>query len=60
MDRVLSFKNLPFTPVVGQVIYIENSYNEILNDFINNNYEWLKSEFSSHDLEFCYLPLLAE
>ena len=60
MSRELSFKNLSFVPVNGQVIYVEQSYNEKLNKFIRSNYEWLRTTFRSQGLEFCFLPLLAE
>lgn len=60
MVRELSFKNLPFVPVEEQVIYVEPSYDKKLNDFIQDNYEWLRTTFRSHELDFCYLPLLAE
>lgn len=56
----LKFKQLPFTPERGQVIYIESEYNKKLNKFIRNNYESLKSDFAEKGLRFCYLPLLAE
>ena len=42
----LKFKQLPFTPEQGQVIYIESEYNKKLNKFIRNNYESLKSDFA--------------
>lgn len=60
MAKELSFKNLPFVPVEGQVIYVEQSFNEKLNKFIRNNYDWLRNTFRSQGLEFCFLPLLAE
>ena len=60
MSRELSFKNLPFVPIKGQVIYVEQSYNEKLNKFIRSNYEWLRRKFRNTNLEFCFLPLLAE
>jgi hypothetical protein len=56
----LKFKQLPFTPEQGQVIYIESEYNKKLNKFIRNNYASLKSDFATKVLQFCYLPLLAE
>lgn len=56
----LSFKNLPFVPEEGEVIYVEQSYHKKLNKFIRNNYEWLRKNFSHHHLSFCYLPLRAE
>ena len=56
----LSFKDLPFTPEPGQVIYIESSYNEKWNQFISKNYEWIQTEFKRKGFTFCYLPVLAE
>lgn len=60
MAKELSFRSLPFVPAEGQVIYVEQSYNEKFNKFIRNNYDWLRSTFRSQGLEFCFLPLLAE
>lgn len=60
MANELTFKNLPFVPVEGQVIYVEQSYNKKLNEFICANYDWLKATFRDKGLEFCYLPLLAK
>jgi hypothetical protein len=60
MAKELSFKNLPFVPVGGQVIYVEQSYNEKLNTYIRKNYDRLKTLFFSQGLDFCYLPLLAK
>ena len=56
----LSFKNLPFLPEKGEVIYVEQTYHKRLNRFIRNNYEWLMETFAQHQLHFCYLPLRAE
>lgn len=56
----LSFKNLPFVPEEGEVIYIEQSYHKKLNQFIRNNYKWLRNTFANHHLRFCYLPLQVE
>lgn len=58
--RELSFKNLPFVPVEGQVIYVEQVRNEKLNQFIRENYDWLKKEFRFWGFDFCFLPILAE
>ena len=55
-----SFKNLPFVPAEGQVIYAESACNNELNLFICNNYEWLQKMFRASGLTLCYLPLLAE
>ena len=55
-----SFRNLPFLPEKGEVIYVEQTYHKRLNKFIRNNYEWLMDTFAQHQLHFCYLPLRAE
>ena len=60
MARELLFKNLPFVPEKGEVIYVEQSYHEKLNKFIRSNYQWLQKTFAHHHLRFCYLPLRAE
>ena len=60
MPITLSFANLPFEPVAGQVIYIESEYNVGINVFIRENYEWLCEEFANRGLAFCYLPLWME
>lgn len=56
----LSFKNLPFVPNAGQVIYTESAYNKELNLFIRENYELLKTKFKLYELNFCYFPLQAK
>ena len=56
----LSFKNLPFVPEAGQVIYVESSYDEKINKYIQENYEWLVKEYGKCGFSFCYLPLLAK
>ena len=56
----LSFKNLPFVPEEGEVIYVEQSYHKKLNQFIRKNYKRLRKTFARHHLRFCYLPLQAE
>ena len=60
MSSELSFQNLPFVPVEGQVIYIESYYHEKLNQFIRSRHQWLRNVFLRQGLEFCYIPLLAE
>ena len=56
----LSFKNMPFEPAAGQVIYMESSYNKKMNSFIRNNYEWLQTTFIRRGMTFCYMPMLTE
>ncbi len=60
MAKELTFKNLPFVPVEGQVIYVESSYNKRINHFIQDNYEWVVKTFLNKGFEFCYLPILAK
>lgn len=60
MVEILSFKNLPFVPEKGDVIYVEQTYHKRLNNFIRNNYEWLRNTFAIHHLHFYYLPLQVE
>ncbi|MBR5169878.1 MAG: hypothetical protein IKW85_04860 [Muribaculaceae bacterium] len=52
--------NLPFTPIRGQVIYVDSDNNKRINAFIVSNYDWLRSMFREKGLDFCYLPLLGE
>lgn len=56
LDGVV-IKNLPFVPEAGQVIYVESSYDEKINKYIQKNYEWLVKEFAKCGFSFCYMPL---
>ena len=60
MYRLLRFKDLPFVPQKGQVIYIEPSTDAKVNRFIRDCYDAIRRVFSSCGQEFCYLPMLAE
>ena len=60
MVKEIVFKNLPFVPISGQVIYVESSYHERLNTFIHDHYIWLRELFENCGFEFCYLPSLSE
>ena len=60
MKYTIALKNLPFEPQKNQIIYVESSYNEVVNKFIVDNYEHIRYECTSHGLEFCYLPKLIE
>ena len=57
VNKIL-FKDLPFRPDPNQVFYIENGYNEAVNDFICNYYGELQSMFRRRGMEFVYLPYL--
>ena len=53
----ITFKDIPFEPEKGQVIYVENYFDEKVNAFIKDNYDKLVEEFRKDDLEFVYLPM---
>ena len=53
----IAFKDIPFEPEKGQVIYVENYFDEKVNTFIKDNYDKLVEEFRKDDLEFVYLPM---
>ena len=57
MKYTIGFKELPFGIDVQQVIYVENQYDAVVNDFIVRNYEAIFDHFASRGYEFVYLPL---
>lgn len=50
--------NLPFTPDVHDVVYVENEYNPAINGFIQEHYEEIQQQFLSKKATFIYLPKL--
>ena len=55
--NIILFKSdLPFTPYSKQVIFIENSYNSKVNEFISSHYEKICSLLSKKGYYFSYLP----
>lgn len=50
--------NLPFTPDVHDVIYVENEYNPTINEYILKHYEEIQQQFFSRKANFIYLPKL--
>lgn len=52
------FKDLPFSPKVGEVFYVERDYDEEANNFIRRNYAGVKAMFARMGMDFCYLPYL--
>lgn len=52
------FRDLPFCPREKQIFYIENGYDEVVNDFILSNYELMRIMFGKIGMDFCYLPFL--
>lgn len=51
-------RDLPFRPRENQIFYIENGYDEFVNDFILSNYELMRIMFGKIGMDFCYLPFL--
>ena len=60
IEHKVTFSDLPFKPVRGQVIYVDSDNNNRINTFIVNNYDWIRKTFRDEGLDFCYLPLLGE
>ena len=52
----IRFKNLPFIANERQVFYVENSYSQDVNDFIEEHYFYLHWLFELYGFEFYYLP----
>ena len=50
--------NLPFTPDVHDVIYVENEYDPAINGYIQKHYEEIQQQFLSKKATFIYLPKL--
>lgn len=45
-------------PEDRQIVYIENEYDEAVNNFIIENYEVICSQFRYYGYRFCYLPIV--
>lgn len=56
MEYTIGFKDLPFCPEKSQVVYVENGFDETVNNFIKCNYVRLHAEFEKNRLDFVYLP----
>lgn len=52
------FRGLPFQPEPNQVFFIENGYDQEVNEYIQNFQGYLTSLFESKGLKFYYLPSL--
>ena len=50
--------NLPFSPEVHDVIYVENEYDPAINGYIQDHYEEIQQQFLSKKATFIYLPKL--
>lgn len=53
-------KELPYTPDVSQIIYIEGEYKEALNKYIKNNIDTISSFFKEKNKEFIYIPHIVD
>ena len=53
-------KNISFAPDEQQVIYFEDCFNEVLNDYISKKYEDIYSLFKEKGYNFIYIPKLIE
>lgn len=60
MIYTLALKNLPFQPLKSQIIYVESSYNENVNKYIEKNLEHLCIYCALKGYQFCYLPKMSE
>lgn len=58
MNFSIGFKNLPFVPDHRQVIYIENLYDQTINEVIVKNIDMISRRFESRGFEFVYIPFL--
>ncbi|MBR5651795.1 MAG: hypothetical protein IKW93_06235 [Bacteroidales bacterium] len=56
--RIFFDPDLPFTPDVRDIIYVENEYDPVINEYISMHYKELCRQFNSKDLKFNYLPKL--
>ena len=57
MRYAIAFKDLPFEPEERQVIYVENLFDERINEIIRNNYASIKWHFKRANLDFVYFPM---
>lgn len=60
MKFEIAFDSLPFEPEEKQVFYIENEYDQEVNDSIIANHDFLKWNYADNGLCFVYLPLLLD
>ncbi len=50
--------DLPFTPDVHDVIYVEDEYNPVINEYIQEHYEELQQRFLAKKVTLNFLPKL--
>lgn len=57
--RIVFDSDLPFTPDIDDVIYIENEYDHVVNEFIISHYDELQQRFRKKNFNFVYTPKLS-
>ena len=57
--RIVFDSNLPLTPDINDVIYIENEYDPMVNEFILSHYDELRQQFGKRNFKFVYIPKLS-
>lgn len=58
MKFTIGLKILPFTPDCCQVVYVENYYDQAINQAIIQNVDQIGAHFRRHGLDFVYIPFL--
>lgn len=48
--------NLPFTPIIHEVFYLESHYDKEANEFVQQNLDYIKKVLATKGLTFVYLP----
>ena len=59
-NRICFDRDLPFTPDFHDVIYVENEYNPIVNDFIKEHFDELQQQYKKWEKTLVFLPNLKE
>ena len=60
MNFILGLRQLPFEQEQDQIIYVESQYDEIVNRYIQDNYNQILKLFSEKGYKFCYIPALVK
>ena len=60
MKFLLGLKKLPFEQNTKEIIYVEGEYDDVVNRYIQRNYEQITKKFDSWGYKFCYLPFLGK
>lgn len=60
LHSIIIPRPIPFLPSCEQAIYIEGSYDEEMNAYIQKNYDDIRKVFRRNRIDFIYLPLRAK